>query len=332
MRTRDLALAINLFVCCVCAGQSPANPGGMGPLEEGRLAYKKSQYGRAVELLHSAMEQEPRNGEIYLLLTKSFIELGQFDAAIQSAERAVAISPKDSIFHEWLGRAFGEKAARTSPSSAFSLARKTLREFETAVQLEERNFSAQQALIEFYCRAPAIFGGGKEKAAPRIARLEALDASEFHFAKGNCRRQKKEFAAVDAEFTLALESGARSAELIYDIGDYALKQSQPERLLAVAEAGQRVAPADPRADFYRGAAYILKGEKLDEAQRLMRAYLSRAPVRTGYPRPTIVHEWLGRALEQQGERDSAKREYQAALQADPKNKGAHEALKRLEKK
>ena len=78
--------------------------------------------------------------------------------------------------------------------------------------------------------------------------------------------------------------------------------------------------------------YILGRERLAEAQELLHGYLGRAPVRTGYPKPALVHEWLGRSFEAQGDTESAKREYQSALQADPRNKWTRDALKRLEKK
>lgn len=332
MRIYDLTLASVLLAFALCAAQSPDHGGAARLLEEGRLAYANSHYGRAVDLLQSAAQHDPQNAEIYLLLAKCQFELDHFDLAIQSAEHAVAISPNNSVYHEWLGRALGEKANRASIFSAMSLARKTHKEFEIAVQLDRRNFAAQQALIEFYCSAPGFIGGGEDKAARQIARLEALDAAEYHYAKGNCRRQKKDFASADAEFTLALASAPRSPDLIYDIGDYALKDSQPERLLTVVETGKKLAPADPRADFYRAAAYILRRERLTDARDLLHGYLDRAPVRTGYPKPTLVHEWLGRSFEAQGDTASAKREYQSALQADPKNRAAHDALKRLEKK
>src|SRR5438034_4283054 len=79
-----------------------------------------------------------------------------------------------------------------------------------------------------------------------------LDAAEGYYAAGNCKRQKKDFAGADEEFTKSLESRPKSAELIYDIGDYAMKRAQPERLFSVAEAGERASPNDPRGKFYRG--------------------------------------------------------------------------------
>src|SRR5580658_8316077 len=217
--------------------------------EAGRRAYESSDYSKAVMELQGAAAKDPQNGEIQLLLTKSYLELQERDAAINSAERAVAIDPKSSVYHEWLGRAYGEKADHTSMFSALGLARKTHREFEVAVELDEKNYTARQALIEYYCAAPGIVGGGEEKAKPEIEKLQAMDASEGHFAAGVCRKEKKEFAGADAEFHLALESHPKRPDLIYDIGDYAMRHSQAERLMEVAEIGAQAAPADPRGMF-----------------------------------------------------------------------------------
>jgi tetratricopeptide (TPR) repeat protein len=299
--------------------------------EAGRRAYESSDYAKAVVELQTAAVKEPQNGDIQLLLTKSYLEMQERDAAINSAEKAVAIDPKSSVYHEWLGRAYGEKADHSSMFTAPGLARKTHREFEIAVQLDEKNFAARQALIEFDCAAPGMVGGGEEKAKPEIEKLKSMDASEWHYALGNCRRQKKDFADADAEFKLALESKPKSAELIYDIGDYAVRRSQAERVMEVAELGAKADPADPRGRFYRAVGLILKNEKLEDAERFLKEYLQKAPKRAGYPRYAVAHEWLGRLHENKGEKEAAAKEYQAAMQLDPKSKSAREALKRVEK-
>jgi tetratricopeptide (TPR) repeat protein len=299
--------------------------------ESGRQAYEASDYSKAAQLLQEAASKNPQNAEIHLLLAKTYNEINQHDAAIASAERAVALDPQSSVYHEWLGRSYGAKAEHAGIFSGLSLAKKTRMEFEMAVRLDETNFSARQALIEYDCSAPGIAGGGEDKALPQIAKLAELDAAEGHYAAGNCRRQKKDFAAADAEFTKALENHPKSANLIYDIGDYAMKHSQPDRLLAVASEGEKVAPADPRGTFYRAVAFVLTKKSVGEAESLLREYLNRAPTRSGYPRRWEAHEWLGRLYENQGNRKVAVDEYQAALKLDPKSKSANEALKRLRK-
>ncbi|MGH9742457.1 MAG: tetratricopeptide repeat protein [Candidatus Acidiferrum sp.] len=300
-------------------------------LEAGRRAYEKSEYTEAVGKLQTAAASEPQSGEIQLLLTKSFLELGERDAAIASAEKAVGIDPQNSVYHEWLGRAYGEKADHSSMFSAMGFARKTHKEFETAVQLDDRNYAARQALIEYYCSAPGLVGGGEEKAKPEIEKLESMDASEWHYAKGNCRRQKKDLTEADAEFQKALASHPKSADLIYDIGDYAARRGEAKQLIEVAELGESAAPSDSRGEFYRAVGLILEKENLPKAERLLREYLRKAPKRNGYPRQATAHEWLGRLFESRGEKESAEKEYQAALQLNAKDKNARDSLRRLRK-
>src|SRR5947208_5048235 len=302
-------------------------------LDEARRAFEASDYTKAIQVLQAAAAKEPTNGDIQLLLTKSYLELQEHDAAIRSAEKAVSLGQQNSIYHEWLGRAYGEKADHAAwPPTKISLAKKTGREFETAVQLDGKNFSARQALIEFDCSAPGIVGGGEDKAEPHIKELMELDAAEGHYAIGNCRRQKKDFAAADEEFTKALESKPKSTELIYDIGDYAVKREQAERLIAVADVGERAAPTDPRGRFYRGVGLVLQKEKLEEAERLLQEYARRAPKRNGYPSPAAAHTWLGRLYEAKGDTENTKKEFENALRLDPKNKIAQEELKKLKKR
>jgi tetratricopeptide (TPR) repeat protein len=298
-------------------------------LEAATQAYESSDYTRAVQLLQEAVAKNSQNAEIHLLLAKTYYEMQQHDPAIAAAEKAVSLDPQNSVYHEWLGRTYGEKAEHSGMFSGLSLAKKTAKEFETAVRLDDRNFSARQALIEFDCSAPGIAGGGEDKAKPQIARLAELDVAEGHYAAGNCRRQKKDFVVADAEFTKALESHPKSIHLIYDIGDYAMKHNQPERLIAVANAGEQLQPSDPRGKFYRAVALVLTKQNLGEAERLLREYLKRAPVRNNFPHPRLAHEWLARLYEDQGRTQAAIDEYEAAVHADPKSKTARDALKRL---
>ena len=300
-------------------------------LEAARRAYEASDYPKAVEVLQEAAAKDPKNGETQLLLAQSYLELQQHDAAIRSAERAVEIDPQNSVYHEWLGRAYGEKADHAGWFSAISLAKKTRKEFQVAVDLDAGNFAARQALIEFDCRAPGMVGGGEDKAQPHIKELMEMDTAEGHYAAGNCRRQKKDFAVADEEFTKSLEDHPKSALLIYDIGDYAVSRLQPERLLAVADAGEQVGPSDPRGKFYRGVALVLKEERPEEAERLLLGYAKIAPKRNGFPSRAAAHAWLGRLYVIGKRIEDAKKEFEEALRLDPKNKMAQESLKKIKK-
>ena len=327
VRSVKLAFAALLLGTCFAAATVKHDES----LDEARRAFEASDYLKAIQVLQATATKEPTNGDIQLLLAKTYLELQEHDAAIRSAEKAVALDPQSSVYHEWLGRAYGEKADHAGWFSAISLAKKTRKEFQAAVDLDGRNFAALQALIEFDCSAPGMVGGGEDKAQPHIKGLMELDAAEGHYAAGNCRRQKKDFAVADEEFAKALESRPKSAELIYDIGDYALKRGQAERLLVVAEAGERAVPSDPRSEFYRGVGLLLQKEKSEDAERLLREYAKRAPKRTGYPSAAGAHVWLARLYQSQNEGEKAREEVKNALRLDPRNKMAQEELKKLKK-
>jgi tetratricopeptide (TPR) repeat protein len=300
-------------------------------LEKAKGAFEKGEYTQAIEILKSAAGSEPNSGDIFVLLARSYLELNQYDAAVNSAEKAVAIDPKNSEYHRWLGEAYGAKADHASMLSAYSLARKTQKEFDAAIQLDAHNFDAQQDLIQYDCTAPGMVGGGEEKAQPLIEKLMKMDAAEGHYATGICRAQKKDYPAADAEFAKALDGKPKTVNRIYDIGDYFLQRKNAEKLLVVASAGEELAPHDPRCKFYRGVAMILEGQKPAEAEKLLRDYLQLAPMNSDYPRPWAAHYWLGRLQESQKNPAGARSEYQAALKLNGKYKPAQEALKQLGK-
>ena len=325
---RVINLICAAMVCLTLAAAARAEE---TPLEKAKGAFEKGEYTQAIEILKSAAGSEPNNGDIFVLLARSYLELNQYDAAVNSAEKAVAINPKDSNYHRWLGEAYGAKADHASMLSAYSLARKTQKEFAAAVELDAHNFDAQQDLIEYDCTAPGMVGGGEEKAQPLIEKLMKMDAAEGHYATGICRAQKKDYAEADAEFAKALDGKPKTANRIYDIGDYFVQRKNAEKLLVVAAAGEDLAPHDPRGKFYRGVALILQGEKSAEAEKLLRDYLQLAPMNSDYPRPWAAHYWLGRLQESQKNPAGARGEYQAALKLNGKYKLAQEALKQLGK-
>src|SRR5260370_277854 len=88
-----------------------AVPRGAVAAEGGRrfvFVVKKSQLGvgkSTLEKRERAAGKEPQNGGVQWLLAKSYLELKERDPAIKSAEKAVAIDPQNSTYHEWLGRA-----------------------------------------------------------------------------------------------------------------------------------------------------------------------------------------------------------------------------------
>lgn len=296
-------------------------------LDAAKKAYDVGDYPKAIEILKAAAQNEPNNGQIQLLLTKAYLESNHFDDAVKSGERAVAIDPNSSAYHQTLGEAYGEKADHVSMLNAYSWARKAQSQFETAVQLNDHNFDADQDLIEYDCRAPGIAGGGKDKAEVLIQKLMAMDPAEGHYAQGICNG-----AAAAAEYVRALENKPKTADRIYEMADFFVDHGNGPQLLQAAAAGAALAPADPRGLYYQAVGLILSDQKFSDAENLLRQYQAAGPYRSSYPRAADVHYWLGRANAAQNKVMVARNEYNLALKLDPKNKKAREALKQLDER
>src|SRR5882724_5472845 len=244
MRSKPLLAALFLGAAFSCA--QPVNAESKVSAEA-KSAFAAGDYSKAIEILNREAASSPGDAAVQLLLARCYFESEDFDRAVAPAEAAISLEPRNSEYHELLGRIYGEKADRSGWLSALSLAKKARKQFETAVHLDEHNFSAMQALIEFDCSAPGIAGGGEDKAKPEIAKLSALDAAEGRYAAGNCRRQKKDFAAADTEFRKSLALHPKSPDLIYDIADHYMKRGQPDAMRIALVEGEGVAPAgDPR--------------------------------------------------------------------------------------
>jgi tetratricopeptide (TPR) repeat protein len=325
MRGRNSAVAVTFLLLTAIAPGAAQEP----LLQQAKQAYDKGDYRRAIEILKAAGAKEASNGDIQMLLTKSYLETNQYDSAVSSGEKAVAIDPKNSAYHRWLGEAYGAKADHASMLSAYPLARKTRKEFATAVDLDPRNFDAVQDLIQFDCTAPGIVGGGEDKAQPLIQKLMGMDAAEGHFGAGVCRAVKKDLIAADAEYAKSLEIKPKTADRVYDIGDYFMQRGKGDALLTVANVGEALAPEDPRGKFYRAGGCILTGQKYADAEKLLREYLQTALVRSTYPGPWDAHYWMGRARAAQKDEAGARSEYQEALKLRPKYKRAQDALKQM---
>ncbi len=299
------------------------------PLTIARQAFAKGEYNKVISILEPASAKDGNNGDIQLLLTKAYLETNQTDAAVKSAEKAVSLNPNNSEYHDWLGQAYGDKASHASMFSAYPLARKTQKEFETAVKLDERNFDAMQNLIEYDCTAPSIVGGGEDKAQPLIQKLLSMDPAQGHYAQANCQLQKKDFAGVDVEFTKALQSNPKSMDQLREMAAFFANRGQGDKVLLAANAAAAVAPNDPRTDFFRAVGFILKGQSLPEAEKTLREYLRLSSPRSDYPSPSTAHYWMGRLFEAQKNLSAARTEYETALKLNPKYKNAQDALKKL---
>lgn len=321
-----------ILALCMARGIR-AMPDGQdeSPIVAAQRDYNAGRFTRVVDELTREIQSSHDDASLQFLLGQSYYQLGEFPRAIASLERAVQISPKDSEYHDWLGKAYGRKAEGSVFLSAMSLARKTHKEFETAVELNPNNFEAQRDLIRYEMNAPGIVNGGDDKALKHIDELEKIDSLQGQLARGEYFATKKEMDKADAVFEKILELNTDRIGVYFEAADYYRDRPNPEKMgEAVADAA-RIDPSDRRLKYYRGVDLVEEAKNPNEAELLLKSYLATVPNNSDLPSHASAREWLGKLYEGQKQYSEAAQQYRLSLLLDPHNKSVEEALKRVEK-
>jgi tetratricopeptide (TPR) repeat protein len=298
----------------------PARPAIASDLDAGK-------YAEAASALRQKVARNPKDAQATLWLARSFIDLGNYDQAVNFAERAVQLSPDCSESHFWLARSYAMKA---DTSRSFWLARKAKIEYQSAVDLDPDNLLARRDLMEFYLQAPWILGGSKDKARAQLEAIASRNAAEGHLARAIYWKDLNNPALAAKEYRKALDARPHQAEAYFQIADFYEGDWKPAEVEAAVRAVSLIVPGDPRLDYYRAVASVMKRQDLSKAEQDLRAYLAKAPRRDDFPPHAAAYDWLGRIYEIWGRKQQAIQQYRFALSLSPDNQSARKALKRLD--
>jgi tetratricopeptide (TPR) repeat protein len=329
--SRRIIFAVLAF--CLARG-TYAMPAGQDktPLADAQKDYFAGRYNRVVDALSREVPSSQDDASLYFLLGQSFYQLGEFPRAITSLERAVQLAPRESAYHDWLGKSYGRKAEQSVFLSAMSWAKKTHKEFEIAVQLNPDNFEAQRDLIRYEMNAPGFVDGGDGKALKHIEDLEKIDGLQGQLARGEFLTTKKEMDKADAVFEKILESSTDRIGVYFEAADYYRDRPNPEKMGEAIAAAERIDANDRRLKYYRGVVLALNGKNANESEMLLKSYLATVPDNSDLPPHASAREWLGKLYEGQKRFSEAAQQYRLSLSLDSHNKPVEEALKRVEKK
>lgn len=292
---------------------------GARPLRAADLATAEAdlQAGKADEaigLLTAALKANPNDPEANNLLCRVNFTLQQFDKASPYCEKAVQLRPQESGYHLWLGRALGERAGRASFVNAFSLARRTRAELETAVHLDPHDGDALSDLGEFYKDAPGVIGGGLDKAEEIAKQLDSVEPPRAHILRGEIAEKQKDLAAAEREYRAAA-SGAHPAFGWMQLGSFYRRQQRWDDMLNAVKSGQAAAVHDRHAGeaLVNGGSILARANRnLDLAIQLYETYLSASIQVEQAPAFDILTR-LAKLRQQTGDIAGARRDRSAAL-------------------
>lgn len=282
---------------------------------------------KAVQTLERQIEATP-TAEAYNLLCRAQFELDAWDAGIPACEKATSMAPHNALYHLWLGRIYGEKAARTAFFSAAGVAKKVRAEFERAVQFAPDDWHARTDLAEFYVEAPGIVGGGKDKARAEAEMIAPLNPAMAHWVSARLAEKNKDNATAEREYRAAIEASDGGARAWLNLAGFYRHTGRIDDMEAALRT-METRPLDSPAALVDGARMLLRsGRDNAMAVRLLRRYIASST--TVEEAPVFkAHCLLGEALEKQGNRAAAADEYRAALEMAGNFGAAQDGLKRV---
>src|SRR5580765_285417 len=147
----------------------------------GAQLFRSGDWVNAKAELSADVRRNPLDASAHFYLGRLALVEGDLDAALEQLKRAVELQDVESDYHLWYGKAMTRKAMQTQDPL---LAMGIRTHLERAVALDGRNVDARDALADFYSMAPAMMGGGADKAREQAEAIARLDAMRGHFAFG----------------------------------------------------------------------------------------------------------------------------------------------------
>ena len=290
-------------------------------------ALMQGQIDEAVAKTQRLAAADPKDGQAYLLLCRSFYAEAHADEAIDACTKATQALPHSSEAQDWLGRSLGMKAERAGPIAGLSLALKVKAAFETAVALDPENDEAINDLGEFYIDVPMIIGSGLDKSAALANQALARRPQPAHRILAMTAEKRKDYETAEREFRAAV-AVANRADAWNDLGAFYRRRGEYDKAVEALKQGLAVNRAKDAGLV--DAASLLDRMHREPAltQKALRDYLERG-VKSDDAPAIKVHVMLGKLLESEGDKAGAKIEFETALQMASGYGPAKQALQQL---
>jgi len=290
--------------------------------------YARGRYQNAWDDLSGLARTQPQDANVFLWLGKTGIKLHRWDDAIKQLERAVALDPKNGLMHLWLGRAYGGKAAHSFIVNAYSWARKTRQEFETASSLSPDNIDIRFDLLEFYAQAPGLVGGGKDKAEAQAQEIAKRDPRMGYLARAQILEEKKEWDLALQELLQATSKYVDSAGPYAELAELYLRRHDYKDAEASARKALALHASDRAAKLCRAAALIHLHQDLPDALSILQE-LAAGPLSDDDPGFEEIYYWLGQAYLAMGQKTDARQAFETSLGFDPDYSRSKQALAQI---
>ena len=316
MRTQITLIALVLAAASELSAQTP--------VERGKTLMDARKYPEAKTLLEP-LGKSDATAAFYL--GQIAMEQNDGGKAVDWFEKAVHHDPRNSIYYDWLGRAYGQQAQRASKLKLPFLAKKTKSAWDKSIELDPNNLDARSDIIIYYLQAPGFLGGGKDKAKAEAQEIRRRNPYRGAVAFIRVCTDTKDQPCLERELNFLVSTYPDSSVGHTSLAAFYTNNKQYDKAFAVIDKRLSVKPNDPPALYAYGRTASVSGMNLDRGEQSLKSYIA-APVPTGPP-VANAHYRLGLIREKKGDKAGARTEYQAALRLDPALQDAKKALEAL---
>ena len=253
---------------------------------------------------------------------------GKLDEAAEAFEQAIELAPGDAAAHHLLGATYGRQAGAASMFGKMRLAGKIREHFERAVALAPDELDYRESLIQYYAQAPAIAGGGIDKAKAQAVEIGKRDAVRGKVADGLVARMQGKTDEALAAYRAACALRPGDVRLGVQLGLYLQELERWDEAFGQFQSIVSRTPDAMPAWYQLGRTAVLANARHADGEAALKRYLGSTP--TVQDPPLAAAHWrLGMLYEQIKRAADARAQYKAALRLDPEHAEAKSALRKL---
>lgn len=240
--------------------------------------YRYTAYEESLALLDKKSNDSATN----FLLGRDYFMVGDFKKATEYFQRAVSVSPENSDYMDWLGRAYGRRAELASLLSAPGYAVKARQAFEASVKLDPKNSEALSDIFDYYLNAPGFMGGGFDKAEEVAEKISAVDPPEGYHVKALLAQHRKKYNDAEQALRKAIAVAPHEVGHMITLAKFLANQGRMKESDAVFAEVEKAHPTAPQVWFARADTLIKSKRNLQEAKQLLEKYV-QAPITVDDP-------------------------------------------------
>lgn len=238
-------------------------------LQRSEELYKHTEYESSLTLLN---QRSSDPAELFLI-GRDYFMMGDFKKSSEFIQKAVAASPANSEYMDWLGRAYGKRAETSNPLSAPGWASKARQAFEKAAELDPKNSDALSDLFDYYLEAPGFLGGGIDKAERVATQIASVDPSQGYYVSAKLAQHRKEFGTAEQRLRQAVAIAPQQVGHMITLARFLANQGRTRESDAVFLQAAKSAPNAPEVWYARAETLVQQKRNYDEAKLLLQKYL-----------------------------------------------------------